>query len=631
MKKIKILIAILISLTFILTACMNGVGKESLFLTLSIKQPDTTKSLQTNQELEFILSLNLPLANNELSSFSLEVEKDKIKDIITPDSTDGKFEVLNNKSVSIKYTPIENGKYYFVGKYRLANSEEIISKEIIKDIGASDNNYIKDIWVLNGTEKNIENLEGKTYVINPNDNKYIPKNSASIKLDIELNDLGNPSLIIFDEDGTEVKKITDKEDLFNAFPISGKEDDLKKFIFVLYDPNNPNTNFENENLKKMFLNLIVSDDNYNPEITYMENTGSLEIVSGNDIKVETIADTYNLNFKVKDLKDFGNTGVYKIKASIVTDASTEQILVDKVFNYGERYEDTISLNLDTNISDQNIKIIAEDFIGNTTIENYKIKISKTSYEVKLQPKYLDGRALEVQSNRYVYEDDESNNKFINLIAEMRTNKNIEQDYTYSFEIFDGVDDKSLMKEDLLYQNRYTFPAVSLKEGENVFNLKAEIKDSENIVKATDNDTIRVYLEDKTPPKIKNAIITLNSSGKNFEINPPNRGNVEYEANTSWNFDINIEDTSEIILNTDTILGEILYEGQSVVNDPTFNYVLSENTLRISAPSGFNDTLKKGRYIIKIYRDSFGGNIQIQDENGNYLKEGQDYIIEFEVR
>ncbi|MDN5342325.1 MAG: hypothetical protein PWP28_1200 [Oceanotoga sp.] len=626
MKKIKILIAILISLTFILTACTNGVGKESLFLTLSIKQPDATKSLQTNQELEFILSLNLPLANNELSSFSLEVEKDKIKDIITPDSTDGKFEVLNNKSVSIKYTPIENGKYYFVGKYRLANSEEIISKEIIKDIGASDNNYIKDIRVLNGTEKNIENLEGKTYVI-----KKSQKNSASIKLDIELNDLGNPSLIIFDEDGTEVKKITDKEDLFNAFPISGKEDDLKKFIFVLYDPNNPNTNFENENLKKMFLNLIVSDDNYNPEITYMENTGSLEIVSGNDIKVETIADTYNLNFKVKDLKDFGNTGVYKIKASIVTDASTEQILVDKVFNYGERYEDTISLNLDTNISDQNIKIIAEDFIGNTTIENYKIKISKTSYEVKLQPKYLDGRALEVQSNRYVYEDDESNNKFINLIAEMRTNKNIEQDYTYSFEIFDGVDDKSLMKEDLLYQNRYTFPAVSLKEGENVFNLKAEIKDSENIVKATDNDTIRVYLEDKTPPKIKNAIITLNSSGKNFEINPPNRGNVEYEANTSWNFDINIEDTSEIILNTDTILGEILYEGQSVVNDPTFNYVLSENTLRISAPSGFNDTLKKGRYIIKIYRDSFGGNIQIQDENGNYLKEGQDYIIEFEVR
>lgn len=627
MKKIKILIAILISLTFILTACTNGVGKESLFLTLSIKQPDATKSLQTNQELEFILSLNLPLANNELSSFSLEVEKkDEIKDIITPDSTDGKFEVLNNKSVSIKYTPIENGKYYFVGKYRLANSEEIISKEIIKDIGASDNNYIKDIWVLNGTEKNIENLEGKTYVI-----KKSQKNSASIKLDIELNDLGNPSLIIFDEDGTEVKKITDKEDLFKAFPISGKEDDLKKFIFVLYDPNNPNTNFENENLKKMFLNLIVSDDNYNPEITYMENTGSLEIVSGNDIKVETIADTYNLNFKVKDLKDSGNTGVYKIKASIVTDASTEQILVDKVFNYGERYEDTISLNLDTNISDQNIKIIAEDFIGNTTIENYKIKISKTSYEVKLQPKYLDGRALEVQSNRYVYEDDESNNKFINLIAEMRTNKNIEQDYTYSFEIFDGVDDKSLMKEDLLYQNRYTFPAVSLKEGENVFNLKAEIKDSENIVKATDNDTIRVYLEDKTPPKIKNAIITLNSSGKNFEINPPNRGNVEYEANTSWNFDINIEDTSEIILNTDTILGEILYEGQSVVNDPTFNYVLSENTLRISAPSGFNDTLKKGRYIIKIYRDSFGGNIQIQDENGNYLKEGQDYIIEFEVR
>ncbi|PWJ87261.1 hypothetical protein C7380_1251 [Oceanotoga teriensis] len=628
MKKIKILIAILISLTFILTACTNGVGKESLFLTLSIKQPDATKSLQTNQELEFILSLNLPLANNELSSFSLEVNsKNGIDYTLTPDSTDGKFEVLNNKSVSIKYTPTKSGEYTFIGKYRLANSEEIKASKNLKIESVKNNNYIKDIRVLNGTEKNIENQEGKTYVI-----KKSEKNSASIKLDIELNDLGDPSLIIFDEDGTVVKKITDKEDLFNAFPISGKEDDLKKFIFVLYDSNNPNTNFENEDFKeKMFLNLIVSDDNYNPEITYMENTGSLEIVSGNDIKVETIADTYNLNFKVKDLKEFGNTGVYKIKASVVTDASTEQILVDKVFNYGERYEDTISLNLDTNISDQNIKIIAEDFIGNTTIENYKIKISKTSYEVKLQPKYLDGRALEVQSNRYVYEDDESNNKFINLIAEMRTNKNIEQDYTYSFEIFDGVDDKSLMKEDLLYQNRYTFPAVSLKEGENVFNLKAEIKDSENIVKATDNDTIRVYLEDKTPPKIKNAIITLNNSGKNFEINPPNRGNVEYETNTSWNFDINIEDTSEIILNTDTILGEILYEGQSVVNDPTFNYVLSENTLRISAPSGFNDTLKKGRYIIKIYRDSFGGNIQIQDENGNYLKEGQDYIIEFEVR
>jgi hypothetical protein len=98
----------------------------------------------------------------------------------------------------------------------------------------------------------------------------------------------------------------------------------------------------------------------------------------------------------------------------------------------------------------------------------------------------------------------------------------------------------------------------------------------------------------------------------------------------WRFEITIQDTSDIVVNTDELIAEIIDPNGNNILDNPLSYTLEGNKLIITQPNTFSNTLVKGMYEIKISRESYDGTVQIEDEYDNSIDVGQNYIIKFEV-
>jgi hypothetical protein len=604
-------------------------------LSLSLTNDDS-KSYITDIPLEFILKINLPLANNSLSNFYLEVSSDngvvnneRYTLSTTADSTEINATVIDSKTVKISYTPEFSGKYIFTGYYQLANNPEISSNTYVKDI-IGVNNKINGIELLfpEDTDKRI--LEGETEYT-----WVIPVNvSPKINLDLSLEDSVSADIRIEKRDGEQksIEKVSDHQYNIDGFDSPG----LYRLKVKLFDDNSAYPNIIYDTKDVIF---IVSDDQNEPEINYVKNDNN-EKIGNSTIDVETLSDLYNVNFDITD-KDFGNSGLYSIKASVVSGDSTEVVFADKTYGYGT-YEDTLNLNLNTNYSGYNIKIEVEDYVGEKTNKNYTVNIIKLESQANLEPRYSDNETLTYNYTNKRYEYNGGEDKLVDLVSEILTSKTFDTDVNYSFkitnqygEIVGKLDRDGNITETfeatVLNQNRYTFAGYQLSEGSNILNLTAQIYSSDfNKIYAKNEDSINIFVEDITPPKIKKATIKLDN-GDNVEIIPPNTGYVNYASNISWDFEIEFSDTSNIFVNTDggNIDGEIIDpNGNNILNSP-LRYTVNENKLIVFAPINFTNTLAKGSYEIRIFRD-FLGTVQIEDEYGNVIREGQDYTIRFEV-
>jgi hypothetical protein len=635
MKKIIIFSALIISIILVFNSCTTSLDSNAISLSLSLTNDDS-KSYITDIPLEFILKINLPLANNSLSNFYLEVSSDngvvnneRYTLSTTADSTEINATVIDSKTVKISYTPEFSGKYIFTGYYQLANNPEISSNTYVKDI-IGVNNKINGIELLfpEDTDKRI--LEGETEYT-----WVIPVNvSPKINLDLSLEDSVSADIRIEKRDGEQksIEKVSDHQYNIDGFDSPG----LYRLKVKLFDDNSAYPNIIYDTKDVIF---IVSDDQNEPEINYVKNDNN-EKIGNSTIDVETLSDLYNVNFDITD-KDFGNSGLYSIKASVVSGDSTEVVFADKTYGYGT-YEDTLNLNLNTNYSGYNIKIEVEDYVGEKTNKNYTVNIIKLESQANLEPRYSDNETLTYNYTNKRYEYNGGEDKLVDLVSEILTSKTFDTDVNYSFkitnqygEIVGKLDRDGNITETfeatVLNQNRYTFAGYQLSEGSNILNLTAQIYSSDfNKIYAKNEDSINIFVEDITPPKIKKATIKLDN-GDNVEIIPPNTGYVNYASNISWDFEIEFSDTSNIFVNTDggNIDGEIIDpNGNNILNSP-LRYTVNENKLIVFAPINFTNTLAKGSYEIRIFRD-FLGTVQIEDEYGNVIREGQDYTIRFEV-
>lgn len=635
MKKIIIFSALIISIILVFNSCTTSLDSNAISLSLSLTNDDS-KSYITDIPLEFILKINLPLANNSLSNFYLEVSSDngvvnneRYTLSTTADSTEINATVIDSKTVKITYTPEFSGKYIFTGYYQLANNPEVSSNTYEKDIIGL-NNKIENIYITDNNGNDLESKmlgDKKTYVINVNQ-------SLKIGLDLNLEESISATLRWESENSGEkiINSVSDHFTLTEEFSKAG----MFGMVFKLYDSNSQLSNFVYDSEEIYF---IVSDDQNEPEINYVENDNN-EKIENNKIYVETLSDLYNVNFDITD-KDFGNSGLYSIKASVVSGDSTEVVFADKTYGYGT-YEDTLNLNLNTNYSDHNIKIEVEDYVGEKTTKNYTVNITKLESQANLEPRYSDNETLTYNYTNKRYEYNGGEDKLVDLVSEILTSKTFDTDVNYSFkvtnqygEIVGKLDRDGNITETfeatVLNQNRYTFAGYQLSEGNNILNLTAQIYSSDfNKIYAKNEDSINIFVEDITPPKIKKATIKLDN-GDNVEIIPPNTGYVNYASNISWDFEIEFSDTSNIFVNTDggNIDGEIIDpNGNNILNSP-LRYTVNENKLIVFAPINFTNTLAKGSYEIRIFRD-FLGTVQIEDEYGNVIREGQDYTIRFEV-
>jgi hypothetical protein len=610
---------------------------NAISLSLSLTNDDS-KSYITDIPLEFILKINLPLANSSLSNFYLEVSSDN--GVVnnerytttsynlgeTDEATEINASVIDSKTVKITYTPEFSGKYIFTGYYQLANNPEISSNSYEKDIIGL-NNKINGIELLTSGKKRV--LVGETeytWVIGVNDE---PK----INFDLDLEDSVTGEIIIEKEipEGKLIIEVPDHQYTLDGFD----SPDLYRLKVKLFDSNSELSNIVYDTEDVIF---IVSDDQNKPEINYVRNDRN-EIIEESNITVETLSDLYNVTFDILDEEDFGNSGIYSIKATVASGDSTEVVFKDEIYPYGT-YNDTISLNLDTEIQNHNIKIIAEDYVGERTIENYSINIKKISSETNLEPRYFDNEILEYDYSNKVYNYEGGQEYLINLVSELITNKEITENHKYSFKITNrygelvgrlGRDGNiaETFEATGLSQNRYTFSGYQLSEGYNLLNLKASIYSPETgEIFASNQDSINVFVEDITPPKIYNVLIKVD--GQQFEINPPNIGNVSYIENKVWTFEITIQDTSNIVVNTDELIAEIIDPNGNNILDNPLSYSLEGNKLIITQPNSFSNTLIEGMYEIRIFRESYDGSVQIEDEYDNSIDVGQNYIIKFEV-
>ena len=632
MKKIIIFSALIISIILVFNSCTTRLDSNAISLSLSLTNDDS-KSYITDIPLEFILKINLPLANNSLSGFYLEVSSDngvvnneRYTLSTTADSTEINATVIDSKTVKISYTPEFSGKYIFTGYYQLANNPEVSSNTYEKDI-IGVNNKINGIELLTSGKKRI--LEGETkhtWVIGVNDE---PK----INLDLELEDSVDGEILIEKEisEGKLIKEVSDHQYTLYPFEV----ENLYRLKVKLFDSNSEYSNIVYDTEDVIF---IVSDDQNKPEINYVRNDRN-EIIEESNITVETLSDLYNVTFDILDEEDFGNSGIYSIKATVASGDSTEVVFKDEIYPYGT-YNDTISLNLDTEIQNHNIKIIAEDYVGERTIENYSINIKKISSKTNLEPRYFDNEILEYDYSNKVYNYDGGQENLVNLVSEIITNKEITENHKYYFkvtnrygELVGRLDRDGNIAETFeatgLSQNRYTFAGYQLDEGYNLLNLQASIYSPETgEIFASNQDSINVFVEDITPPKIYNAIIKVD--GQQFEINPPNIGNVSYIENKVWTFEITIQDTSDIVVNADELIAEIIDPNGNNILDNPLSYTLEGNKLIITQPNSFSNTLVEGMYEIRISRQSYDGSVQIEDEYDNSIDVGQNYIIKFEV-
>lgn len=636
MKKILIFSSLIISIILIFNSCTTGFKNDSITLNLSLSN-DNSKAYITEIPLEFILKINLPLANNSLSNFYLEVSSnngvvnnERYTLNPTSDSTIVNTSIIDSKTVKITYTPEFSGKYIFTGYYQLANNSEISSNTYEKDI-IGVKNKINGIELLSPEDSSKRILEGETEYT-----WVIPVNvSPKINLDLSLEDSVSADIRIEKEDGEQksIQKVSDHQYNIDGFDSPG----LYRLKVKLFDDNSAYPNIVYDTKDVIF---IVSDDQNKPEINYVKNDTN-EKIENNNIYVETLSDLYNVNFDITDEKDFGNSGLYSIKASVVSGDSTEVVFADKTYGYGT-YEDTLNLNLDTNYSNHNIKIEVEDYVGEKTTKNYTINITKLESQANLEPRYSDNETLTYNYTKKRYEYNGGEDKLVDLVSEILTNKTFDTDVNYSFkitnqygEIVGRLDRDGNIAETFeatgLNQKRYSFSGYKLNEGNNILNLTAQIysPDTDKIY-AKNEDSINIFVEDVTPPEIEKATIKLDN-GDNVEITPPNTGYVNYASNISWDFEIEFSDTSNIFVNTDggNIDGEIIDpNGNNILNSP-LRYTVSGNKLLVYAPIDFSNTLTKGSYEIRIFRD-FLGTVQIEDEYGNVIREGQDYTIRFEV-
>ncbi|TGG88966.1 hypothetical protein [Geotoga petraea] len=639
MKKIIIFSALIISIILVFNSCTTGFNNDSITLSLSLTNDDS-KSYVTDIPLEFILKINLPLANNSLSGFYLEVSSDN--GVVnnerytttsynlgeTAVATEINAQVIDSKTVKITYTPEFSGKYIFTGYYQLANNPEISSNSYEKDI-IGVNNKIGDIELLtpeNSKKRVLENETEFTWVIGVNEN---PK----INLDLDLEDSVTGDIRIEKENGEQkrINEVSDHQYTLDSFESAG----FYRLKVKLFDSSSEYSNIVYDTEDVIF---IVSDDQNKPEIEFVRNDKN-EIIEENNITVETLSDLYNVTFNILDEEDFGNSGIYSIKATVASGDSTEVVFKNEIYPYGT-FNDTISLNLDTDIQNHNIKIIVEDYVGERTIENYSINIKKISSETNLEPRYLDNEILEYDYSNKVYNYEGGQDNLVNLVSEIITNKEINENHKYFFKITDrygeliGRKDRDgniveTFEATRLSQNSYTFSGYQLSEGYNLLNLQASIYSPETgEIFARNQDSINVFVEDITPPKIYNAIIKV--EGQQFEIDPPNIGNVNYIENKVWRFEITIQDTSDIVVNTDELIAEIIDPNGNNILDNPLSYTLEGNKLIITQPNTFSNTLVKGMYEIKISRESYDGTVQIEDEYDNSIDVRQNYIIKFEV-
>ncbi|MCP5456193.1 MAG: hypothetical protein H7A30_08030 [Thermotogae bacterium] len=627
MKKRFYLIFVSVLIMILFTGCLNSFNSNSVKLTLSVTD-ESSKNFETNKAIDFILSLNLPLANNSLSTFRLEVsELNGIvnKEVYVSGGEGGGFQVLDNKSVKITYTPRYSGEYIFTAYYQLADNKEVFSNSITKTIMGT-NNVIKNVEILSGNMKrNIEGTDADVFVVGVNE---------EIKIYFYL-DTQDVKIVNLDFNSSEEyfqKKISKVSNfLFNisAFDKTG----YYKGVANLYsiDAIKP---YSTRNI-----DFIVSSDNLAPDINYIPSGSNTETYSDNNISVETTSKVYSVNFDISDLKDYGNDGIYSLKAYIYKDNTGEKLIFDKKYPY--RYEkEKLNVILDTAYPDQIVKIVAEDYAGFISTKNYNIKINKKDAEVSLRPEYVNGDKLtEDTKNKYYLYESTTDKKVVRLVAGMSLDASYTANTIYSFSI--KQNGTVLTKDGVTYsatgltQSSYDFPYYEIDEGDNYLQLEAKalLEDGRTIV---DNDSINVYLEDKTPPTISNITITVAKTGQKYSFKPDitQPGSVTYPGvSSNYYFDITFNDKSGLSFITNNVKADVTSPGNSDIETYDLTIKLDQgnsNTATVSLPKDKNLALIQGSYTITIPGE-YIGNPQISDGKGNYLSDGKDYVIDFEVR
>jgi hypothetical protein len=619
MKKTKIIFLFLIIIGFlmILYGCnTNAPGGVKVQISVS---DGNRNLLETNEEIEFYVSLNLPIV--DIGKFFLYVQSvnpASPREKISPE--DIKISKVDSQIVKIIYTPKKAGRYSFSASFsQIGSNKEIFSEESLTFDIKGKNAYIESMTLVNNNAKILDRdgMDDEELIDYPIVAVIKQDISPELLFSIKTEDHNNLTLLFSSEGVSKEVKVNDPSNMritLDTFPSTG----YYYGKITLYDSEraNPIDIFDEKEIL-----FIVTNDTIPPEIIVLES----DRMTGNNLFLESSAENVMVNFGFLESQDMNNIGLYRTTITV-----NGERVHNKIYSLGN-HEDYVPITLSTSRELNAVNLRAEDLAGNIYNRSVNVYINKIQIKGNVTATTSQGR--QIDSGEQIPFGSKINfecSVTLNLDSEIMNNA------TLNYYVRDDVSGKIVLSKEGLKQYKYNFTNFSIPEGKNYYSLEIIIQTEENgIYYATDQ--LELNVEDPVPPSLSK--VELSAYGKNYVIYDMNEfyeNVIEYEGNTSWSIKVHFTDRSAIRYYGE--LGIEIDQGDITENFVELNYfssdALNNNVSFDGRVDNPNVSFTRDSYTIRI-PVQVDGRRQIEDEHGNFRRDSNNnplpYVVNFQVR